>query len=36
MNETKNPILTADGCGENCLTCGRCLTDDAETPRREE
>lgn len=34
MNETKNPILTADECGENCLTCGRCESKDA--PQKEE
>ena len=36
MNETKNSILTADDCGENCLTCGRYLTDDADIPHKEE
>ena len=36
MTETEKTVLTADDCGENCLTCGRCLADDADTPREEE
>ena len=36
MNELNETELTADDCGENCLTCGGCLADTADTPRKEE
>ena len=36
MIKSNETLLAADDCGENCLTCGRCLTDTADTPHKEE